>query len=270
MDHLSIDYWDRVSTVKQRDAAAPDYDFFGIPFGTPGFGIEEPVHTHPNTVLVLSAERQARMNLTNREIHRLMPRDRKIRFSVDVRSFLDADIPEEDILLLICDARKVAEVFTGQRLGITFVYTSTPGHEVFSIRCGRTLAKGILAQFFFPSDLPRDRQVLVSSSLMYSAYRFGNLSKIRRVLAHEFTHILGFRHWHAGSDDGEKEAPSKLWPGTTDDDRNTIMCTPYHSLLNFHEEDFRVIREVYSVRNGHMLDDCVVIDVDPYARRFIS
>ncbi|POS71891.1 hypothetical protein DHEL01_v209719 [Diaporthe helianthi] len=260
--------------LKQGDEAAHNHHKLGASRGTLGFDTKETAHERPIMGVVLSAERQARMNLTNGEIHRLIPCDRIIRFNVDTQSFLGAKLSKQALDWLIHDAKEVAKVFTQQKLGITFLHTTVPGREVFNIRYTNELPENTLANSFFPSDSSRDRRVLISPNAMYLAYRSGHSNKMRRImrviLAHEFTHILGFRHWHAGSDPVERRSPSMLWPGTIDDNWDSIMCTPFHSRMDFSEEDVRTIREVYSAENGDTIDGCLIVDVDPHATRFLS
>lgn len=83
-----------LDTLTPDDRATRKYHQPRANRGIPGADTEESVHTGPDKGLLLSAGRQAHMNLTNGEIHRLMPRDRKIRFNLDEQSFLDANIPE--------------------------------------------------------------------------------------------------------------------------------------------------------------------------------
>lgn len=217
-----------------------------------------------------SAARQARMNLINGEIYRLMPPDRTIHFDVDTDSFADAKIPSWAIRCIEEAASEVSKVFTQQILGITFAYAGIRDRKVFSIRHGFSLPKGTLAQSFFPCDPPEDRQVRISSLAIRRAYGRGGHSRYMRIiLAHEFMHILGFRHWHAGSDKVERQSASFLWPGTDDDDMNSIMYTPLYSGMGFSEDDFRVIREVYSEPNRTLVKDCLIVDVDPYDGRYV-
>lgn len=216
-----------------------------------------------------NAARQTRMNESKGVIHRLMPLGRAIHFDVDTDSFSRAGVPDNVTDYITRAARDVAGEYTAQNLGISFNYTPGPGPKVFSIRYDPGLVGDALAQAFFPSD-PRERwQVRVSTTATLPWYLGGRLEHARAILAHEFAHILGLRHWNAGSDAGEMQEPSVLWPDTVDGDRRTIMDTGVHSSrLCFSGEDFRVIRELYSFANGAVVRDCRVIrDVDPYDGR---
>ena len=217
-----------------------------------------------------NAARQTRINESDGVIHRLMPPERTIHFDVDTDSFSRAGVPETTTHRITRAAQEVAKDFERQNLGITFAYAPGPGPKVFSIRYDPGLAANILAQAFFPSDPREGWQVRVSRRATLPWYVDGRLDYIESILAHEFAHVLGFRHWNAGTDAGEMRASSMLWPNTVDGDRHTIMNTGVHSSkLRFSEEDFRVVRELYSFANGAVVRGLAIRDVDPYDGRYV-
>lgn len=218
-----------------------------------------------------SATRQTRMNESKGMIHRLMPLGRTIHFDVDTDSFSRAGVSSNVTKHITHAAREVARGFRARNLGISFDYAPGPGPKVFSIRYDPGLANDTLAESFFPCD-PRERwRVRLSPIATLPRCFGGGLDYIHNILAHEFTHILGFRHWNAGSDAREVRESSVLWPGTVDEDRNTIMNTGAHvGTLCFSGEDFRVIGEFYSAANGAVVrDGRVIVDVDPYDGRYV-
>ncbi|KAI7776641.1 hypothetical protein LA080_004733 [Diaporthe eres] len=56
-----------------------------------------------------------------------------------------------------------------------------------------------------------------------------NCDSMRNIFGHEFAHILGLRHYDAGSNPKELVDPSALWLGTRDGNCDTIMRTGVHS-----------------------------------------
>lgn len=200
-------------------------------------------------------------------IPRMMPVDRTIFFDVDRGSFQRAAVQGNDIDRLINAACAVAKVFGERNLGITFAYAPGPGLKVFSIRYDPTLSGAVAADAFFPCDPREDWQVRISPVAFLAGDISGDPWYMIRTLAHEFMHILGFRHHHAGSK--EVQLSSVHWPGTVDGDIHSIMYTSVHHQLWFSEEDFRVIQELYSMPNRALVSGRCVRDVDPYGGRHV-
>ncbi|KAG6364020.1 hypothetical protein INS49_009123 [Diaporthe citri] len=200
-------------------------------------------------------------------VQRLMPRGGTIYFGMDMDSFTSARI-DVDVMDCLRDAAiEAAEDIREQNLGIAFAYTTDPRYKVFNICYDPNLPFVTLAQGFFPGDQP-DRWQLGVSSLASVRWVFDhNRAHIPKIFGHEFAHILGLRHYNAGSSAVELRERSFLWPGTRDGDCNTIMRTGVHSsYLDFSDEDNRVIQEFYSKRNGAVVDGVRIMDVDPYER----
>lgn len=205
-------------------------------------------------------------------IHRLKPRAGNIHFDIDASSFLRAGIDGDDVDYITREAREVARQFNSRGLGISFTYAPGASHKVFSIRCDPALPRRILAAAFFPCDKRERRQVRISTRAIVSSPDGSFLEFMNNILSHEFAHILGLRHWNAGSK--ETAEKSLLWDGTLDEARDTIMNTNVHpSLLQFSNEDYRVIRELYSLPNGTVMFDGrvgrVIVDVDPYVGQVV-
>ncbi|KAL2277301.1 hypothetical protein FJTKL_00141 [Diaporthe vaccinii] len=121
-----------------------------------------------------------------------------------------------------------------------------------------------LALAFFPSDAREHWQVRISYKATVSCVFGGRLEYMHNILAHEFMHILGFRHWNAGFDEDEMQLPSVNLPGTLDRDRKSVMFTSVHDRLWFNREDYRAIRMVYSAPSGDRVGGCLIVNVDPY------
>lgn len=215
-----------------------------------------------------STTRQTRINVFPKAvIQRLMTCSGTIYFGMDMDSFMGGNIHPGVTNYIRRAAIRAAQDFREQNLGVTFAYTTDRSLWVFSIRYDRDLDRRVLAEAFFPSDSPGMWQVRVSSLADNLSVFEDNRRYIRNTLDHEFAHILGLRHYDAGSNPRELDEPSLLWRGTRDGDRNTIMLTGVHPrLLRLSAEDFRVIREFYSEENGAMVDGVRIVDVDPYRR----
>ncbi|KAK7704724.1 hypothetical protein SLS64_008489 [Diaporthe eres] len=216
---------------------------------------------------VLNTARQTQVHELNGAIHRLMPPDRIICFDVDEESFARGGVPNDVTQRIVSAAERVAQVIKSQNLGINFEYKPDSASPVFNIRYDPNLGPRTLAQAFFPTDSRKIWQLRISSGLAFSENaRSGLLDYIPNILAHEFTHILGLRHWNAGFDPGELREPSLLWPKTIERSRVSVMNTGVHpNHIRFSEEDFRVIREIYSVANGAFCAGRKIIDVNPSA-----
>jgi hypothetical protein len=196
-----------------------------------------------------------------------MPPGRVIYFGLDTDSFRREGFTQHMIDNIQNAVLNVVRVLRNKDLGIAFAYTQHLGPKFFHIRYDLSLPHGTLAQAFSPSD-PREKwQLGISRHVLLSgAGEYGLQDFMFNILAHEFAHILGLRHWNAGTDADERCEPSMLWPGTRDGNRISVMNTGVHPrLLNFSEEDFRVIREVYSAVNGDsLLDGRMILDVIPH------
>lgn len=196
-----------------------------------------------------------------------MPPGRIIYFGVDTDSFRRQGITQFVTDRIEKAALDVVREFSRRNLGITFAYTRGPGPKFFNICYDLSLPNGTLAQAFLPSDARRLWQLRISRRVVLSGTGSnGFLDCFPNILAHEFAHILGLRHWDAGMNVRERLEPSVLWPGTRDGSRASVMNTGVHpSQLGFSEEDFRVIREVYSAADGaRVLDDRMILDVNPH------
>lgn len=211
------------------------------------------------------AARKARMNETEGMILRMMPLSRELHFDLDAESFWNAGFHRDTTDRIEFAARMVVCEFGKHDLGITFAYTPGPGPKVFRICYDPNIAGDTLALAFFPSD-PRERwQVRISYMAAVSWAYGGRLEYMHNILAHEFMHVLGFRHWNAGFDLEEMQLPSVHLPGTTDRDRKSVMYTSVHGKLWFNKEDYRAIRRVYKASIGDTVGGCLIVDVDPYA-----
>lgn len=210
------------------------------------------------------AARKARMNETEGMILRMMPRSRELHFDLDTESFWNAGFHRDTTDRIEYAARTVVREIGRHDLGITFAYTPGPGPKVFRICYDPSIVGDTLALAFFPSD-PRERwQVRISYMAAVSWAYGGRLEYMHNILAHEFMHVLGFRHWNAGFDLDEMQLPSVHLPGTTDRDRKSVMYTSVHGKLWFNKEDYRAIRRVYKASIGDTVGGCLIVDVDPY------
>lgn len=216
---------------------------------------------------VSNTSRQTQVHELNNAIHRLMPPDRIICFSVDAHSFTYSGIPNDVTKRIFSAAVRISQVIKTQKLGIDFEYRPHSASNVFNIRYDPSLGRGTLAQAFFPSDSRETWQLCISKSLAFSkSGKNGLLNYIPNILTHEFMHILGLRHWNAGFDPTELHEPSMLWPNTVARSRISVMNTGMHpNYVRFSEEDFRVISEIYSFANGDFCAGRKIVDVDPSA-----
>lgn len=205
--------------------------------------------------------RQTRVHESRGEISRFMPPDRVIYFGVDLDSFRRRRIPSHITDLVISAARRIAKLYRRQDLGIGFKYTRHSVPKVFDICYDPTLSHLVLAQAFFPNLPRRDWRLRIGPGLV-GAGSGDYLYYIENVLAHEFAHILGLRHWDAGFN--ELSVPSVLWSGTIERCKESVMNTGVHPRqVRFSEEDFRVIREIYSAANGDVRAGRRIIDINP-------
>lgn len=216
---------------------------------------------------VSNTARQTQVHELNNAIHRLMPPDRIICFGVDAHSFTYSGVPNDVTKRIFSAAVRIAQVIKTQKLGINFEHRPDSASNVFNIRYDSSLGPSTLAQAFFPSDSRETWKLCISKGLAFSqSGKNGLLDYIPNILAHEFMHILGLRHWNAGFDPGELREPSMLWPNTVARSRISVMNTGMHpNYVRFSEEDFRVIGEIYSFANGDFCAGRKIVDVDPYA-----
>lgn len=194
-------------------------------------------------------------------IKRMMPPNGTIYFGIDFPSFTHGNISRTVTESIKHAAIGAATHYSEQNLGISFAYTEDQQPTIFEIRYDANLDRGALAASFFPWEWPYMRYVLVSSFANDpQIFRDYNESMVN-VFDHEFGHILGLRHYDAGSDPVELSKPSALWPGTRDGDRNTIMLSN-PSQTRLFDEDFRVIREFYSMEEGALVDGVRISDIN--------
>lgn len=203
---------------------------------------------------------QTRLHQHRGMIYRMMPRGGTIFFGIDEMSFSRAGLTRHVTAWILSAAIDVAREFNGYNLGIAFTYRPGSRHNVFNIRYDPSLAGGTLAQAFLPS-LPRWKWH-VGISRLGALSGTGYLSYIRQVLAHEFMHILGLRHWDAGFNAKELRFESVFCRGTFDGTRDTIMNTNVHpSYLRFWPEDLWVIRRFYRAPQGAIWNGRFIFDV---------
>ncbi|KAJ0103753.1 hypothetical protein J7T55_001372 [Diaporthe amygdali] len=221
-----------------------------------------------------NAARQTQVHEFHGAIHRLMPPGQIIYFGMDVDSFRQEGITRYVTDRILDAALDIVRVFRKRNLGIDFAYMpkSASAFNVFNIRYDLTLGTGTLAQAFLPSDSRRTWQLGISRRLALSGIGSrGYLDYLPNILAHEFMHILGLRHWNAGFHASEMHEPSVLWPKTVEGNRESVMNTGVHpSQLRFSDEDFRVIREMYSTFNGALCAGRKIIDIDPYNGPYVA
>lgn len=216
---------------------------------------------------VCNTARQTQVHELDNAIHRLMPPNRIICFGVDEDSFRYGRVPNDVTKRIISAAVRIEQVIKSQNLGINFQYSPDSASNVFNIRYDSSLGPSTLAQAFFPSDSRETWQLCISRALaFFKSGKNGLLDYIPNILAHEFMHILGLRHWNAGFDPGELREPSVLWPNTIARSRISVMNTGMHpNNVRLSEEDFRVIGEIYSFADGDFYAGRKIVDVNPYA-----
>lgn len=214
---------------------------------------------------VSKSARQTQVHEYNGAIHRLMPPDRIVGFDVDEDSFTRGGVRNEVTKRIICGAEEITQIIGSQDLKIKFAYRPDSASNVFTIRYDPNLSARALAEAFFPSDSRETWQLRISSAVVFSTPgKSGYLDYIPKILAHEFMHILGLRHWNAGFDPDELLESSVLWPNTDERSRSSVMNTGVHpALLGFSDEDFRVIREFYALKNGDFCAGRKIVDVNP-------
>lgn len=220
-----------------------------------------------SSLRVSNIARQTQVHELDGAIHRFMPPNRIIYFGVDENSFTHGGVPKDVTIRIIRAADVIAQLIGSKRLGIKFQYKPNSASNVFNIQYDPNLGPHTLADAFFPSDSRETWQLRISKSLAFAETgKSGYLDYIPNILAHEFAHILGLRHWNAGFDLAELREPSVLWPETVERSRISVMNNGVHpNHVRFSEEDFRVIGEIYSFANGDFCAGRKIVDVDPYA-----
>lgn len=200
------------------------------------------------------SSRHIRLHEKNRVIQRFQP-GRAIHFRLDHATFTRAGLTDRVVKLIENAAIHVLTTINRQHLGVAFAYTPQSTSSVFDIRYRHDLAP--LAAAFFPSDPRHKWTVEVSRLALFDADYLGSLSNI---LAHEFMHVLGMRHWNAGT--VERDETSLCWPGTRDGERRGIMTTDAHPRdIWFDQKDFDMIRAFYRKANGARVEYCTIVDV---------
>lgn len=213
-----------------------------------------------------NAARETQVHQHEDAIHRLMPPNRIIGFSVDKSSFRQGGVPDKVTYSITKAAGEVASAIADQDLGIKFAYRPNSASNVFDIRFDPKLGHGTLARSFFPSDPRTSWELGISTLLAFSGPDTHYMLHLRNILAHEFAHILGLRHWNA--DTREASEPSFHWPNTEKGSRTSVMNTIQGEddlkKMWFSEEDFRVIKEIYFLKEGKKFAGRNIVDVDPW------
>lgn len=217
---------------------------------------------HPQASLlpcIPNTARQTQVHGFNNAIHRLMPWDRTIYFTIDRDSFRRHAVPDTVTDLVIASAEAIVSHIQRQNLGINFAYRPGPDSSaIFDIRYEPGLGLKTLAKSFFPSDLRTEWKLGISQTVVTSPHF---LYYLPNILGHELGHILGLRYWNAGTEEAEE---SFRWPNTRRGRWRSIMVTGVDfEYMVFSEEDFRVIREMYSLPNGYVFAGREIIDVYP-------
>lgn len=216
-----------------------------------------------------STARQVRVHRSQDKIHRLMPSNGIIDFDVDSDSFINArnkklSAKPRTVNSVIRAARKVAKTFKRKKVGITFAYAPDSDRKVFRICYDPELPDDVLAEAFFPSD-PRELwQLRISRFALKKSFFEKDPRRLEKILAHEFMHILGFRHWDAGSNEDEK---SEKIPGTKDNNPVTIMYTSLDGISWFSEEDLLALHWFYFQHNETPVGGAKITDLDPHDGR---
>ncbi|KAH8782724.1 hypothetical protein F5883DRAFT_536828 [Diaporthe sp. PMI_573] len=205
-----------------------------------------------------NSAREIQVHVFDKKIHRLMPADGIIGFKVNRDSFQRGNISDEVTDLVISAAKEVASVINAEGLGISFDYRPNSASNVFDICYDPSLKLKTLARSFFPSDLPDLWALRISRSGVSSEYS----KHLFNILAHEFAHILGLRHWNAGLVETDEE--SVHVPDTESGSKDSVMITGVHPKeIRFFDEDFHVIREIYKRENGGAFAGREIVDVYP-------
>lgn len=214
---------------------------------------------HKSSPYISSTARETQVHELDDAIPRLMPSNRTICFGVDGNSFKLGGVPDKVTNLIICAAQMIVSIVERENLGINFSYCPNSASNVFDLCYDQSLEWRTLARAFFPGDSRIYWKLRISKRLAFSR---SLREYLPNVLAHEFMHILGLRHWNAGT--CETEERSFQWPNTIWQSRNSVMITGVHpSRMRFFPEDFRVVREIYSHDDGDVVDGREIIDVHP-------
>lgn len=208
---------------------------------------------------ISSTARETQVHEIDNAIPRLMPSNGTICFGVDRNSFKRGGVPDKVTDRIIYAAQMIASIVEREQLGITFSYCPNSASNVFDICYDQSLGWRTLARAFFPSDSRADWKLRISKTLIFSK---SELDYLPNILAHEFMHILGLRHWNAGTCEAKER--SFQWPNTKWHNKDSVMITGVHpSKIWFFPEDFQVIREIYSHENGDVVAGRYIVDVHP-------
>lgn len=207
---------------------------------------------------LFSSSRHIRLDEQNGSVHRFQPGS-TIHFGIDDATFTQAGLTGYVLRTIEKAAIEVAKVINKQHLRITFAYSPSNSVNAFNIQYAPSLRPDILALAFFPGD-PRDRWAVRISPRALFHGTGGYLDNIKNIIAHEFMHILGMRHWNAGH--AERGEPSFHWPGTRDGDRRSIMNTDPRK-LRFYPADFEALRGFYDLASGAHTDGPTIVDIVP-------
>lgn len=182
-----------------------------------------------------------------------------ISFDIDRASFrnarVDAQFSGNVEWAAVSVITEMNQGFAQERIPLNFSFSPNKLNVDFKIYYDPTLEQCTWADAFFPST-PRNVRASPISRCPRRSIRIGPLSVshhsgrrfIRNILAHEFAHVVGMRHWDAGR--FEQDHPSSLLPGSSDCDPNTVMVTGVDpSRIQFWPNDWRYLGEAYRSRS---------------------
>lgn len=218
-----------------------------------------PAHEHQS--LLSDSISQTRFHGRDGVIERLMPPGGDIYFGLDYNSFEKHSIPHVVIDHIVAAAIEVSDHINDSHIGVSFIYRNPqPSYNTFNIRFEPDLGENTLASADFPNRLSHKgaREVRISRLVVESDEFMGGL---HGILAHEFGHLLGMRHWNAESDPEEQRHPSVHWPGTSLLSTDTVM-TRYRDPPGywFSAEDWKALRELYSAKNEDTVEGITIRD----------
>lgn len=178
---------------------------------------------------------------------------------MDRDSFKCGCIPDDVTDRVVSAAREIVPRIEGEELGMKFFDCPNSALNAFDILYDQSLKRQSLVRAFFPSDSRADWKLRISKTLVFSK---SQLDYLPNIITHEFMHILGLRHWDAGTCEAEER--SFQWPNTKWQNKDSFMITGVHlSMTWFFPEDFRVVREIYSYENGDVVAGRDIINVQP-------
>lgn len=196
-----------------------------------------------------------RLDATNGPADLLAPGS-DISFDIDRASFMDARVDAQFSgnveWAAVSVIKEMNEGFAQERIPLNFSFSRNKLSVDFKIYYDPTLEQYTWADAFFPGT-PSSARASPTSRCPGRSIRIGPLSVshpsgrrfIRNILAHEFGHVVGMRHWHAGR--SEQEHPL---PGSSDCDRKTVMVTGVDpGNIRFWPNDWRHLGEAYRSRS---------------------